>query len=74
MRPIKPGYETWECTPHLGTLDWIRGAVPTPYGPIHVYMDKDIVRIKSPITGGWLCVNGKRIAIDTTEEVEVKTV
>ena len=74
VRPIKPGYETWECTPHLGTLDWIRGAVPTPYGPIHVYMDKDIVRIKSPITGGWLCVNGKKIAIDTTEEVEVKTV
>ncbi|MGM9714132.1 MAG: alpha-rhamnosidase [Prevotella sp.] len=74
VRPLTAGYETWECTPHLGPLDWMSGAVPTPHGPIHIYMDRETVRVKSPITGGKLHVNGMTVSIDTTDEIEVRIV
>jgi Bacterial alpha-L-rhamnosidase C-terminal domain/Bacterial alpha-L-rhamnosidase 6 hairpin glycosidase domain len=36
VRPVDPGYETFTVTPHLGSLAWANGTVPTPYGQIHV--------------------------------------
>lgn len=46
-KPTKPGYEEYSVTPCLGGLKWMEGTVPTPYGNIHIYMDKKEIRIKS---------------------------
>jgi hypothetical protein len=34
VRPLAPGYAAFEVAPRPGDLDWARGRVPTPYGPI----------------------------------------
>ena len=47
VKPTKPGYEEYSVTPCLGGLKWMEGTVPTPYGNIHIYMDKKEIRIKS---------------------------
>jgi hypothetical protein len=36
VRPVDPGYQTFTVEPHLGSLRWAEGAVPTPYGRIFV--------------------------------------
>lgn len=46
-KPTRPGYEKYSITPCPGGLKWMEGTVPTPYGNIHVYMDKKVIRIKS---------------------------
>lgn len=71
VTPVKPGYEAWECRPNLGGLQWMRGAVPTPYGPIKIYMDKEKFVIESPVAGGKVYLDGKCIEIDTTESIEI---
>ncbi len=45
VRPTQPGYEAYEVHPRLGGLRWLEGDVPTPWGTIHVYADKDTVRV-----------------------------
>ena len=45
--PCIAGYEESSVTPCLGGLKWMEGTVPTPYGNIHIYMDKKVIRIKS---------------------------
>ena len=40
IRPTSPGYATAAIAPQLLGLDWARGQVPTPHGPIVVYADK----------------------------------
>jgi len=35
-RPVKPGYSEMLIAPQLGTLQWARGQVPTPLGPVSV--------------------------------------
>lgn len=72
IRPTAPGYERWECRPNLASLEWLRGRVPTPNGPIEIYADRDKVEIQSPIAGGTLYVFGREIAVDTTEKIVVK--
>ena len=47
VKPTKPGYEEYSGTPCLGGWKWMEGTVPTPYGNIHIYMDKKEIRIKS---------------------------
>lgn len=34
--PIDPGWRTWEVKPHPGDVEWARGDVPTPRGPLGV--------------------------------------
>lgn len=36
VRPVGAGYSTWSVKPHMGTLVWARGSVPTPHGNIEV--------------------------------------
>lgn len=45
VKPLQPGYETYEVRPVLGGLQWIRGAVPTPFGLIRVEMDADMITV-----------------------------
>lgn len=47
VQPTTPGYATYTVTPHLGDLEWIEGRVPTPFGFVHVRMDKHTVHITS---------------------------
>lgn len=69
IRPLKAGYAEWECRPHLGGLEWMKGAVPTPYGPISLYVSAEEVRIQSPVIGGHLHYAGRSIEINTTDEI-----
>lgn len=36
VQPAAPGYSRVRIRPQLGDLDWVRGAVPTPYGLIEI--------------------------------------
>ncbi|KAF7518059.1 hypothetical protein G7054_g13591 [Neopestalotiopsis clavispora] len=36
VKPAKPGFEIWVLRPYLGDLNWAKGVVPTPDGPITV--------------------------------------
>lgn len=72
VQPTLPGYAAYEIRPCLGDLEWMQGAVPTPTGPIHVYMSRTSIKIDSHCDGdGWLCVGDKRVHIPPHEEVAV---
>ena len=34
IRPTGPGFDTWQVRPHPGSVQWARGRVPTPRGPL----------------------------------------
>jgi hypothetical protein len=34
--PVTPGFATWSVQPHPGTVQWARGQLPTPHGPLYV--------------------------------------
>jgi len=36
IRPLEPGYRTFVVDPCPGDLQWAKGSVATPHGPIHV--------------------------------------
>lgn len=40
VTPVEPGFKTVNIEPFLGDLDWVEGAVPTPFGPIKVRHEK----------------------------------
>ena len=46
VRPTRPGYESFVIEPHLGAIAWVRGAVPTPRGPITVEVRRVGARIR----------------------------
>jgi hypothetical protein len=41
VQPADPGYQTFTVAPHVGSLRWAEGAVPTPYGRIFVRWTKE---------------------------------
>ena len=69
VRPVKPGYEEYEVRPVLGGLEWMEGDVPTPFGKIHVRMDKTSVTVHSDGGQGRLIVGGKSIDIPANKTV-----
>jgi alpha-L-rhamnosidase len=36
VQAVDPGYRSFTVAPHFGSLNWAKGTVPTPYGPISV--------------------------------------
>jgi Bacterial alpha-L-rhamnosidase C-terminal domain len=50
VQPVAPGYQTFTVTPHPGSLQWVQGAVPTPYGQIRVQWHKDGHRLSLTVT------------------------
>lgn len=40
VEPLEPGFKTARVKPFLGDLDWVEGAVPTPFGVIRVRAEK----------------------------------
>lgn len=71
IRPLKPGYTEWECRPNLGGLKWMKGSVPTPFGPIQVSVSEKKVTVQSPIAGGRVYIGNKCVEINTTDVVEI---
>jgi alpha-L-rhamnosidase len=47
--PGRPGYETVRVAPRIGDLEWVRGVVPTPHGPVSVAVTGSAVTIESPV-------------------------
>lgn len=39
--PTAPGFEKYDVKPNLGGLEWMEGDVPTPWGRIHVRVDRN---------------------------------
>lgn len=48
VKPLKPGYEEWEARPVLAGLEWMKGAVPTPYGLVRIDMTTTSLTVESP--------------------------
>ena len=71
VRPVKSGYEDYEVCPVLGGLEWMEGDVPTPFGHIHVRMDRQSVTVHSDGGHGTLIVGDKHIDIPANETVKV---
>jgi hypothetical protein len=49
VAPAEPGFGTARIAPRLGSLDWARGAVPTPEGLLSVDVSGQRIEIESPI-------------------------
>ncbi|WP_245652378.1 alpha-L-rhamnosidase-related protein [Rufibacter tibetensis] len=47
VKPLSPGYATYEVAPVLGGLEWMEGTVPTPNGNITVYCNTKQIRVKA---------------------------
>ncbi|MEK0316768.1 alpha-L-rhamnosidase-related protein [Cohnella sp. 56] len=50
VRPLSPGCASFVVEPHLGGLDWMKGAVPLSGGEVEVDMDASRIRVRA--TGG----------------------
>ncbi|MFA6815420.1 MAG: alpha-L-rhamnosidase C-terminal domain-containing protein [Lentisphaeria bacterium] len=48
IRPLTPGFKTAIIQPNFAGLDYIKGSVPTPWGPITVEGEKGKVKITKP--------------------------
>jgi hypothetical protein len=52
VKPLSPGFATFSLAPHAGDLEWARGDVPTPHGPIHVAWKRDkgrlVIQVRAP--------------------------
>ena len=74
VRPVSPGYEEYEVEPHLGGLQWMKGAVPTPFGEIHVEASTTTegnteYHVKSNGGKGTLIIGKEKIDIPANKEV-----
>lgn len=49
ITPAEPGFGKVRVDPHLGGLDWARGAVPSPAGLIEIEVTGDSVNVRSPV-------------------------
>jgi hypothetical protein len=63
VQPVDPGYATFTVTPHFGSLNWAKGAVPTPFGQILVSWAKrggsHLLTVQAPAgTAGSIAVGG----------------
>lgn len=59
VKPLTPGYETFEIAPHLSDLDWIKAKVPTPNGDIVLNVTKKSIEVESPGGVGYLRFESK---------------
>jgi hypothetical protein len=71
VSPTKPGYAEYEVRPQLGDLEWMRGDVPTPFGLIHVEMDRNSISVRSDGGNGTLIIGDQRISIPAGKELTI---
>ena len=61
VRPTKAGYQEYLIEPHLGGLEWMKGAVPTPMGDIKLHICKNKITVETPgSTGGTVRFRSKK--------------
>lgn len=72
VKPIAPGYESYEIKPSLMGFEWIEGTVPVPNGAIYIKQDKEKITVKSSIAGGTLIVGEKKYDVPKGKELTVK--
>ena len=72
VRPTKPGYEEYEVCPVLGSLEWMEGQVPTPFGLIRVKMNRQQVTVYSDGGKGILTIGGHKTEIPPQKEVTIQ--
>jgi len=73
IEPTAPGYAQWEARPHLAGLDWMRGSVPTPFGPIRIDIAPHQLTITAPadIAPGTLFVGDNQYDIPAGQTVTI---
>lgn len=71
VKPTKAGYEEYEIRPVLGDLEWMEGDVPTPYGNIHIRMDKKGICVNSNGGRGVLIIGEHRYEIPCGKEISI---
>ena len=71
VEPVKPGYEEYAVRPVLGSLRWMEGTVPTPFGGIHVRADSHSATVRSDGGKGTLFFGGKEVPIPANQEVRI---
>ncbi|WP_187262081.1 alpha-L-rhamnosidase-related protein [Pontibacter beigongshangensis] len=59
VKPLSPGYATYEVAPVLGGLKWMEGTVPTPNGDINIYCSTSQIKVKSTEGTGTLRFKSK---------------
>lgn len=68
IRPASPGFREAEIAPDLGGLEWARGTLPTPHGPITVDATTKSVRVVVPAgMSATLKWKGQRIPLHVGE-------
>ncbi|HEY4108830.1 sodium:solute symporter family transporter [Puia sp.] len=71
VRPLTPGYATYEVEPHLGGLEWMEGEVPTPHGNIKLSCTRNRLTIHTAGGRGVLRLKGKRITLEPYKEYTI---
>ena len=71
VQPTKAGYEEYVVKPALGDLEWMEGDVPTPFGKIHITMNRQEVTVLSDGGQGTLIIGEKEIEIPAKQEIKV---
>lgn len=61
VQPTQAGYDRYEVTPYLGSLQWMQGKVPTPKGEIELYVSKSKIKVLSPVGRGTLKIKSKML-------------
>lgn len=71
VRPVTPGYETYEVRPTLGGLEWMEGEVPTPFGKITIKMNQQEISVFSDGGKGTLVIGDRQIDIPPKQEINI---
>jgi alpha-L-rhamnosidase len=71
VRPITPGYATYEIEPHLGGLQWMEGEVPTPHGNIKVSCTRKQIKIHSAGGIGTLRLKTRTITLEPNKDYTI---
>lgn len=71
VRPVTPGYETYEVRPTLGGLEWMEGEVPTPFGKITIKMNQQKVSVFSDGGKGTLILGDRQIDIPPQQTINI---
>ena len=59
VRPLSPGYATYEVEPVLGGLQWMEGEVPTPHGNIALHCSRTKLQVQTAAGSGVLRFRSK---------------
>ncbi len=59
VKPLMPGYATYEIVPNLGGLQWMEGTVPTPQGDIMVAASPRQLKVRGASGTGTLRFRSK---------------